>query len=359
MRPRGEANSPGSGPLDFKFLTPVPNREYHEPVMESAIPELEPGDSVPRDKRKFLPILSRFLNQPICRAYAKHSMARNEPANRLMTFLVSLPFLMEHYYWPHFRNPRSFSEKVFARMLFDRNPKWRMTTDKLLVREYVADKLGREFLIPMIWRGDRPEEIPFSELPSKFVIKTNHGCGYNIIVKEGDHLDQADAIIRLKKWLRENFCQDKFLGIEWVYKDIRPKIFIETFLDDNGRVPLDYKFFCFSGRVEFILMTFDRHEDPFEKHFDRDFTPLDLWNGCRQYPGRVDRPKNFAQMLDVAEKLAGGFDFIRVDLYNVDGQIFFGELTSYPGGGLARFIPREYDFVFGKKWKIDIGRPSD
>jgi hypothetical protein len=328
-------------------------------VIERANHELEAGNYMTRDKRKILRILSKIFCQPICRAYAKHNMARDEPANRIMTFLVSLQFLMEHLYWPHLRNPRSFSEKIFARMLFDRNPIWSMITDKLAVREYVADKLGREYLIPMIWRGDRPEEIPFSELPSKFVIKTNHGCGYNIIVKEGEQLDQAKVIIRLNKWLSENFCQDRYWGIEWAYKNIRPKIFIETFLDDNGKVPLDYKFFCFSGRVEFILITFDRHEDPFEKHFDRDFTPLDLWNGCRQFPGRVERPKNFAQMLDVSEKLAGGFDFMRVDLYNVDGQIFFGELTSYPGGGLARFIPRKYDFVFGEKWKIDIGRPSD
>lgn len=286
-------------------------------------------------------------------------MARDEPANGLMTLLVSLQFLMEYRYWPHFKNPRSYSEKINARMLFDRNPKLIMATDKLAVREYVADKLGHEFLIRLIWEGDKAEDIPFSELPFKFVIKTNHGCGYNIIVKEREQLDQAKAITRLSKWLNENFCQDRYLGIEWAYKNIRPKIFIEAFLDDSGRIPLDYKFFCFSGRVEFILMTFDRHKDPFEKHFDRDFTPLDLWNGCRQYPGKVERPENFVQMLDVAEKLAAGFDFIRVDLYNLAGQIFFGELTPYPGGGFARFVPRKYDFVFGEKWKIWSGWPSD
>ena len=215
----------------------------------------------------------------------------------------------------------------------------------------MVKKVGSEYLIPLLWQGDNPEEIPFDILPPQFVIKTNHGCKSNIIVDDKKQLDQKKTRLQLKKWLCENSCTDKFLGTEWAYKHIKPTVIIESFLNDNGKVPLDYKFFCFSGQVEFLLMTFDRFGDLSEKHFDRDFNPLDLWNGAKQYPREIARPDNYEEMLRVAEILAGEFDFTRVDLYSVGGRTYFGELTCYPGGGDPRFIPREYDFIFGEKWK--------
>lgn len=236
-------------------------------------------------------------------------------------------------------------------MLFDRNPLWTMLSDKLLLRDYVASKVGSEYLIPLLWKGDNPEEIPFDELPNKFVIKTNHGCKYNIFVKDKTQLDQTKTKRQLKKWLDENFCMDKFVGTEWAYKNIRPTIIIEVFLDDNGNVPLDYKFFCYSGRPEFLQMNFERFGDACEKFFDRDFNPLDLWNGTKQYQGKVVRPDNYKDMIRTSESLAQGLDFIRVDMYNIGGQIYVGELTCYPGGGNIPFIPEKYDFIFGEKWK--------
>ena len=287
----------------------------------------------------------------MCRVYARYIM-RDKTADLVIRFLWGLYFWKVHRYWPRLRNPISFEEKVSCRMLFDRDPRWTMIADKWRVRDYVANKVGSEYLVPLLWHGGNPEDIPFNELPIKFVIKTNHGCKYTIIVKDKTQLDQKKTRRQLKKWLNENFCQDKFLGLEWAYKNIRPTIIIESFLaDDSGNVPVDYKFFCYAGQAEFLQMNFDRFGDPYEKFFDRDFNALDLWNGTKQYPGEVVRPNNYESMICLAESLAQGFDFIRVDLYSVCGQIYFGELTCYPSGGMTPFVPETYDFLFGEKWK--------
>lgn len=294
--------------------------------------------------------LNKLLYWPICRAYAQH-IVRDKPADLMMRLLVSLDFLRVHGYWPDFKNPRTFSEKVCNRMLFDRDTRWTMLSDKWLVREYVANKVGKKYLVPVIWQGDRPEEIPFDQFPLKFVIKTNHGCGYNIIVKDRTQLNQNKARKQLKKWLSENFCLDRVSGTAWAYKNIRPTIIVESFLDDNGNVPLDYKFFCFSGRVEYLQVSIDRFGDASERILDRDFNPLNLYNGVRLYKGKIVCPDNYQEMVQVAETIAQGFNFIRVDLYSVNKRIYFGELTCYPAGGMARFIPRKYDFIFGEKWR--------
>jgi len=288
----------------------------------------------------------------MCRAYARYFVG-DKHADSVMCFFCALYFWRKHGYWPHFNNPRSFEEKLCWRMLFDRNPLWTILSDKLRVRNYVASKVGSEYLVPLLWNGDDTEEIPFDELPMKFVIKATHGCHYNIIVRNKTQLDQAKARRQLKKWLGENYCQDRWLGKEWAYKNIRPTIIVESFLDDNGNVPVDYKFFCFSGRVEFFKVDFDRFEDHSEKFFDKDCNPLDLFEqGINQYRGKILHPDNFYEMFRVAETLSQSLDFIRVDLYSLGNLIYVGELTCYPGGGITRWIPEKYDFIFGEKWDI-------
>lgn len=297
--------------------------------------------------------LYRQLYMRICRTYARLFIG-DRPADSVMCYLIALHFWKVHKYWPNFKNPQSFEEKLCHRMLFDRNPHWTMLSDKLRVRNYVAEKVGNKYLVPLLWNGDSPEKIPFDELPDKYVIKATHGCGYNIIVNDKTKMDRIITRMQLNKWLSENFCKDRVHGVAWAYKNIKPMINVEAFLEYNGKVPIDYKFFCFSGRVEYLQMNFDRFGDPYEKTFDRDFNPLDLWQGTKQYTGNFVRPQNYDDMILVAESLAVNMDFIRVDLYTVGGRIYFGELTCYPGGGNIRFIPRKYDFVFGEKWNIKM-----
>ena len=300
--------------------------------------------------------LWKRLYWPICRAYARH-FVEDQPADSIMRALCGVYFREAHGYWPHFRNPRSFLEKMWSRMLFDRDPRWTLFSDRARVRDYVASKAGPEYLVPLLWTGEKPDEIPFDELPARCVIKASHGCGYNIFVRDKAELDRAEVKRQLGTWLSENYCQDWALGTQWGYKNIRPAIIIESLLEDNGRVPPDYKFFCYSGRAEFLKIDFDRFEDHSEAFLDRELRPLDLMGkGIKHHPGPVSLPHNYKDMVRVAESLAQGVDFIRVDLYSVAGRVYFGELTCYHGGGLIRLYPRERDFLLGEKW---ILRPSN
>jgi TupA-like ATPgrasp len=294
--------------------------------------------------------LFKVLYWPICRAYAHHLGDR--PADVLLRFLCSIQFLRTYRFWPNFVQPQRFSEKVWGRQLHERDPLFTLISDKLRVRDHVAEKVGSEYLIPLLWNGDKPEEIPFDELPLKFVIKTNHGCAFNIIVNDKTQLDWKKAQQQLKKWIGINFCNDTFLGIPWGYRNIKPHIIIESFLEENGKVPLDYKFFCFSGRMEFFKIDFERFEGHSEKFFDRELNGLNLFEvGLKLYQGKIDLPDNLKDMVRVAESLAEGFDFIRVDLYSVGNKIYFSELTPYPGGVSSKFEPDSFDYIFGEKWK--------
>jgi hypothetical protein len=294
--------------------------------------------------------LYKSLYVSACRAYARH-VVKDRPADLVMRGLTGLHFWIRHGYLPHLRNPRSFEEKVRNRMLFDRNPRWTMLSDKLRAREYVSSLAGSDILVPLLWQGDDPEKIPFDDLPMKFALKTNHGCGYILIVTDKTRLDRSAARRQLRQWLGENHCRDYLLGAEWAYRNIRPTILVEAFIEDRGNAPVDYKFLCFSGRVELLQMNFDRFGHASEKFFDRDFNPVDLWNGTRQHEGEVRRPENFDAIIRLAERLAGDLDFIRVDLYNVGGRVYFGEFTCYPAGANIQFVPRSYDFLLGEKWK--------
>jgi len=236
-------------------------------------------------------------------------------------------------------------------MLHDRDPIWNLINDKYHVRKYVETKVGSDYLIPLLWEGVRPDQIPFDLLPSEFVIKASHGCSYNILVEDKASIDREKIIHKLNKWLTENYCEEFLIGIEWGYKNIKPRIIIESFIKDNGKCPIDYKFWCFSGRVESISVHFDRFGKHSTRSFDGDFEPGGLSFQLPFYSGEYKRPSNYKDMIYVAESLAEGFDFIRVDLYNVENKIYFGELTPYPGGVTNSFKPDTVDMILGEKWK--------
>lgn len=286
---------------------------------------------------------------PICRAYARH--LGDGPADAILGTLCTLQFWRMTGYWPNFLHPRTFSEKLWHCMLYERDPLYTLISDKLQVRDYIARKVGKEYLVPLLWTGDKPEEIPFDKLPLKFVIKTNHGCGYNIIVGDKTKLNHAKVKKQLKQWMGESFGQDNFLGIAWGYKNIKPAIMIESFIEENGKAPTDYKFWCFSGRIEVISLHFDRFETHSTLCFDRNFESGELSFTLPLYSGEYKRPSNYKEIVRVAESLAEEFDFMRVDLYNVENKIYFSELTPYPGGVTVKFEPKSLDYALGEKWK--------
>ncbi|MBW2003870.1 MAG: glycosyltransferase [Deltaproteobacteria bacterium] len=235
-------------------------------------------------------------------------------------------------------------------MLHDRDSLLTLVNDKLNVRNYVKAKVGDGCLVPLLWLGEDAESIPFARLPSKFVIKATHGGGYNVFVKDKKELDQRELVLRVKRFLKKNYCLDRGIGIEWGYKNINPRIIVEPFIEEKGNYPVDYKFYCFSGQVEFVVIHFDRFTGHKTKTFDRDFKPHEFRYQHPIWQGKFQRPRNFEAMVSLAESLAKSLNFIRVDLYSVGGKIYFSELTPYPGGTTTKFLPERQDIILGRRW---------
>lgn len=254
-------------------------------------------------------------------------------------------------YFPNLNDPKSFNEKVVWKKINDRREILIRTADKYEVRKYVKEKLGYEgmkYLIPILYHTDDPKTIPFNKLPYEFVIKSNHGSGRNIIVRHGE-FDRKDIIRKFKMFLRQPYGLDK---VEWAYKNIQRKILVEQLLqDEKGKVPKDYKFFIFHGRCKLVQVDIDRFEQHTRSLYDENWNYIDA---SLKFPKgkKIPRPKLFSEMKKLAEKLGEDFDFVRVDLYTTEDNIYIGELTHYPGSGNEMFTPRTLDFELGKEWKI-------
>ncbi|HMS83344.1 MAG TPA: ATP-grasp fold amidoligase family protein [Nitrospira sp.] len=248
-------------------------------------------------------------------------------------------------------NPQTFTEKLYWRMLaWNRvvSPIFVHLTDKLSAREYVASKVGMEYLPRLLWHGQDPVSIPFNALPIEYVVKTNHASRQVIVATEPvDH----DAIMATcRKWINANFY---WVAREGQYLHIQPKIMIEECLrDHNGSLPLDYKIWCFNGVPELIqVINFARDSHSF---YDLSWNILDLsYSKGKSRPDR-SRPEHLEEMIALAARLSVGFGFVRVDLYNLDRRIYFGELTFTPTAGEMKLMPDRWDHELGKKWELSM-----
>jgi hypothetical protein len=259
-----------------------------------------------------------------------------------------LQFRQQQGYWPHLRRPRSFSEKIAHRKLFDANPLYPMLADKWAVRDYVRARVGDAILNQAYCAVEDPAELPFAELPKKFVLKGTHGCGMNIFVE-----DQATADLEAIQRKCRVFLDTAFGGLsnEFHYAPIPRRIIAERYLSDAIHdVPPDYKLFMFHGTCHYIQVDLDRFTNMTRTFFDPHWRPLPF---ALHHPQGtlLERPANLDEMIVVAEKLSESLDFVRVDLYSLNGrEIVFGELTLTPRAGWAQFAPREYDFRLGALW---------
>lgn len=295
--------------------------------------------------------LYRNLYMGLSRLYVRCVLG-DRPADLIVQRLGALHFWRAHGYFPNFKYPQTFSEKIWHRMLFKRDPQLAILSDKLFVRNHIAKSVGEEHLVPLLWTGTDPDLIPVDDLPDRFVVKATHGSGFNIIVTDKGRWDAEHAKSQLRSWLGRNYCNDRFLGLEWGYRHACPRIVIEHFLEENGKSPVDYKFFCFGGRAQFVQADCDRFGNHTRTLCNRDFQPLPLQLGsCKQHAGKIERPVNYDGLIQVAEALSRNLDFVRVDLYSTGEQIYVGELTMYPGAGSERFNPRQYDLIFGQQWQ--------
>ncbi|QLD90786.1 hypothetical protein HWV07_17745 [Natronomonas salina] len=251
-------------------------------------------------------------------------------------------------YWPQIKNPRTFNEKVAHRKLYEDNELFSTVEDKWQVRDYVAEKVGEDFLPELYHVTDDPEDIPFDELPESFVVKPNHMAGPIIFVEEGDTVPREEIKAKGREWLEttHNVMKEE----SW-YWDIEPRILFEEYLqNEDDDVPPDYKFFVFHGEVEYVQVDLDRYSDHKRRFYDRDWNPQEFKRGYPLAPV-TEKPDTFDDMVEIAETLGEDLDFIRIDLYDIDGErIAFGEMTVGPGSGVGDFEPEEIDHHFGELW---------
>ena len=244
-------------------------------------------------------------------------------------------------------NPKTFSEKIQWIKLYDSTPLKTRLVDKYLVRDWIKKQVGEKYLIPLLGVWDKFDDINFDKLPDKFVLKANHGSGWNIIVKNKSIFDKADAKRKLDKWLNTNYAFIR--GFELDYKNISPKIIAEEFLENEGKDLYDYKIWCFNGKPEFISLLAERQIKLKIAVYDLNWNLLPFRCTFPQYEKLVPKPDNLDEMLNVAKVLCKDFAYVRVDLYRlVDGSLKFGEMTFTTGSGMSKWDPPEYDLLLGE-----------
>jgi len=260
------------------------------------------------------------------------------------------------------RNPETLNEKLQWLKFNYRFPLQSIVSDKLLVRDYVKEKIGEKYLIPLLGSWKEYSDIDFSALPNQFVLKCNHDSGGLVVCTDKEKLNHEEAKRKIEKSLKSNFF---YIGREYQYRNIKPMIICEKFISDNGKVPMDYKIYCFNGKPDVILVCRDRFSKNTHRasylFFDQkwNFQPLDKGDENLQDVD-IPKPENLDEMIEIAKKLSEDFMFARIDLYNIKGKIYFGEITLSPNSGFDPDIKYETDLMFGKKLEIpywdDINR---
>ena len=245
-------------------------------------------------------------------------------------------------------NPKTFNEKLQWLKIHDRKPIYTTMVDKYEVKRYVADLIGEEYIIPTLSVWEHFDDIDFDKLPEQFVLKCTHDSGGLVICRDKNKFDKKAAKKKIEKCLKRNYY---YQGREWPYKNVKPRILAEKYMEDNTTQELrDYKFFCFNGEVKALYIASERQKSNIETKFDffdTDFNHLDIKNGHPNALVTPRKPVNFNKMKELSSKLSIGIPHLRVDFYEVDNKIYFGELTFSHMSGLMPFEPEEWDRVFG------------
>ena len=248
--------------------------------------------------------------------------------------------------------PLTFNEKIQWLKLYDSTPIKTRLADKYLVREWVKEKIGEKYLIKLLGVYDTFDEIDFKKLPKQFVIKCNHGCGYNIIVKDKSKLDIKEAREKINAWMKENYAFR--FGCELQYRDIKPKIIVEKYLENKKHNFLtDYKFYCFNGDPKYLQIISDRTEKEHKTSFyDQNWTKQIFYDNLFEEKV-LEKPQNYQQMINLAQKLSQDFSYVRVDFYVLDdGTIKFGEMTFTPASGSMQWSSHHINCMLGKLIKL-------
>ena len=248
-------------------------------------------------------------------------------------------------------NPQTYNEKLQWLKLYDRKDIYTTMVDKYEVKEYAANIIGKKYIIPTLGIYNKFEEIDFSKLPNSFVIKCTHDSGGLVIVKDKSKFDIKNARKKINKCLKKNFF---YSGREWPYKNVKPRIIIEKYMEDKKTKELrDYKFFCFNGTPKLMFLATDRQINRTKFNFyDLNFNLLPFVQGHPNDNKKIDKPQSFNEMIELSKKLSNNIPHVRVDFYEINGRVYFGELTFYHYSGLVKFEPEEWDLKLGEMIEI-------
>lgn len=259
---------------------------------------------------------------------------------------------------PDLENPKRYTDKIHWRKLYGLTPEMSRLSDKYAVREWIKEKIGEEYLIPLLGVWDSFDEIDFNKLPDKFVLKTNNASSTNVIVTDKNSLDLKLLKKKFDFWMKMPYWY--LYGYEMQYSKIPPKIIAEKYMEDPEKEEiLDYKFRCYMGRAEYVCVDLNRHADHRRAILDRNWMLQDVF---LEYPAPdtvPEKPENFEKMLEIADTLAEGFDYVRVDLYDIAGHIYFGEMTFTSSSGLCTIKPEEWNYKLGSLWKLDTTKKKE
>lgn len=280
--------------------------------------------------------------------YNKHKYSNIEQKKQILSKVYRRQIGVEL----NWEKPSRYTEKLQWVKLFGINNQMSLLTDKYAVRDWVKNTIGEEYLIPMISYAKTYKEINFDKLPKSFVIKSNNSSGWNIIVKDKNQLDFYEVEKKLDYWSKKNYAYVSYCEMQ--YESITPVFIIEKFLEDSNGELNDYKFLCFDGEPYYCWVDRGRFGHHTRTVYDMDWKQQEWSQVYDPNSETVRKPKNFEEMVEIAKKLCKGFAHVRVDLYNVDGKIYFGEMTFTNGSGLDPIVPDEYDILLGNLFKIDM-----
>ena len=250
-------------------------------------------------------------------------------------------------------HPSTYSEKLQWLKIHDRKPEYTKLVDKYEVKKIISDRIGSEYIIPTLGVYENFADIDFNALPDQFVLKCTHDSGGLVICRDKSKLDIDAAKKKIDRCLKHNFF---YTNREWPYKDVKPRIIAEKYMVDESEYELkDYKFFCFDGIVKALFIASDRSDPNVETKFDffdTDFRHLPLENGHPNAEKEIKRPRSFNKMIELASILSKGIPQVRIDFYDINGRIYFGEMTFYHWSGMTPFKPDEWDKIFGEWIKL-------
>ena len=272
----------------------------------------------------------------------------------LLRFIPTKPYLKMVYRIKagkklNLKNPVTFCDKQNWLKVNDIHPEYTQLVDKIGVRDYIKENFGEEYLFPIHGVWENFDDIDFESLPEKFVLKCNHDSGSVKVIIDKSKINKTE----LKEFFDTRLKMNSYVfGREYPYKDVKPLIYAEKYMVADGESDInDYKFFCFNGKPEIMFIATDRSSDVKFDFFDMDFNHLDIVNIHEQSGIEIQKPKMFEQMKEFAAKLSKGMKFVRIDLYEIGGKIYFGEFTFFHGGGFWPMTP--------EKWEYDLGKLID